>query len=262
MESNAEEAVTAYEQPLNERARTLLRLEFLFRQADFALQGESPWHSRLGVHTLVELMELLGRGDLRSELNKELDRLLGVLAPLRRQPGVDDAQLDALLQRLEGCNRRLKALPGAPGGALKQDELLVAVLQRSGVAGGTCGFDLPAYHHWLHRHPRERLEQLQRWLSTLSELREAGETVLSLYRQSANIQSLNAEDGSYQRKLPAGAPGQLIRVLLPAESRCHAVISGSKHFITVRFLQATADGGGRAERVSDTVHFHLQCCMI
>ena len=41
-----------YEQPLNERARALLRLEFLFQQVDHAMAGDSTWDSRAALQGL------------------------------------------------------------------------------------------------------------------------------------------------------------------------------------------------------------------
>lgn len=39
---------TAYEQPLNERIRSMLRLEFLFERASYRLEGSSIWDSQIG----------------------------------------------------------------------------------------------------------------------------------------------------------------------------------------------------------------------
>ena len=59
-----------YEQPLNERTRALLRLEFLFQQIEYATAGSSVWDSRLALQGLFDILDLTGRNELKSELLK------------------------------------------------------------------------------------------------------------------------------------------------------------------------------------------------
>lgn len=63
-----------YEQPLNERVRFLLRLEFLFQQVTHAMRGHSPWDSRFALQGLLDILALTGRNEFKGELLKELDR--------------------------------------------------------------------------------------------------------------------------------------------------------------------------------------------
>ena len=65
---------TVYEHPLNERLRFFLRLEFLFKQADYSLNGTSTWNSRAALQTIIEIHDLVSRVDLKTEILKELDR--------------------------------------------------------------------------------------------------------------------------------------------------------------------------------------------
>ena len=47
-----EAAPVVYEQPLNERMRTFLRLEFLYTQATYHSESPSPWSSRAAGYAL------------------------------------------------------------------------------------------------------------------------------------------------------------------------------------------------------------------
>ena len=62
-----------YEQPLNERMRTLLRLEHLFDQTNHALKESSAWDHRRAVSGIIEILSLLERADLKTEFIKEID---------------------------------------------------------------------------------------------------------------------------------------------------------------------------------------------
>lgn len=63
-----------YEQPLNERIRTLLRLEFLFEQANAHTYRHSAWDSRAAINTLFDIINVFSRADLKTEIMKELER--------------------------------------------------------------------------------------------------------------------------------------------------------------------------------------------
>lgn len=67
----------------------LLRLEFLFRGLDFALAGQTDWHSRSGVSQVLDLAEIVARSDLRNDLGKELERVASVLTAMESSPNVD-----------------------------------------------------------------------------------------------------------------------------------------------------------------------------
>ncbi|MEX0731495.1 MAG: cell division protein ZapD [Aquisalimonadaceae bacterium] len=250
-----------FEQPLNERFRTLMRLDMLFRQADFGIQGEEEWHSRLAIDTLMDILEILTRGDTRSELIKELERVTATLGRLSENPGVDGDRLHYFVTQCNQVIQRLRIQHGQLGAALRKDEMLTAIMQRSGIAGGTCAFDLPSYHRWLQQPAGRRQQALEDWFAVLDGVRQACDLILRLVRDSAVPRPQVARDGTYQRNLDRGTPYQLIRVELPADSPWFAEISGSKHFITIRFMEQP-DTTQRAAQAERDVEFILSCCVL
>ena len=68
-----------YEQPLNERMRTFLRLEFLYQQMLYNCDLDNDWATRAATSSLLEIMAILARGDIRSDVHKELDHQIDVL---------------------------------------------------------------------------------------------------------------------------------------------------------------------------------------
>lgn len=75
-----------YEQPLNERIRTLLRLEFLFEQANAHTYRHSTWDSRAAINTLFDIIDVFSRADLKTEIMKELERQAVFLEKLAETP--------------------------------------------------------------------------------------------------------------------------------------------------------------------------------
>lgn len=252
-------AVT-YEQPLNERIRTLLRLEYLFFQMDHSLRGEKTWDSRAAIADLVEILQVFGRGDLKTEVIKELERMGAALGRLAGNPEVDQAKLGPILERTEELIDRLHALPGQPGTELKENEFLSAIRQRTSIPGGTAGFDLPAYHHWLQNPAAARRTALEAWLAPLAGFREAIDLTLGLVREAGQPRREVAGAGFYQQSLDTAVPYQLIRVGLPADADCFAEISGGKHRFTIRMMEPRGDR--RPVQSDRDVPFVLACCAL
>lgn len=248
-----------YEQPLHERVRTFMRLEFLFSEARHALEGESPWDSRNAVFRLLEILSLLGRGELRTDVIKELERHAAMLARLRDNPGVDEARLTALLGEIDA---RVQALHGAGSltQPLREHEFLNTIRNRASIPGGTCEFDLPSYHFWLSKPIEARRTDIDAWLGTLEPLRRALRLILNLIRNSAGASDEVATGGMYQMTLDSGTRCHLIRILLPADAPWYPEISGSKHRFSVRFLEYP-ELAGRPVQSRDDVPFRLVCCV-
>jgi len=191
-------SVIIYEQPLNERVRTLLRLDFLFKQAGHALEDPSSWGSRATIDALIDILNVFVRSDLKTELIKELERLATILSPLENRPGVDQQALGGILCDLERLIDLMQTQQGQIGNGLKDHEFLNSIRQRSAIPGGTCQFDLPAYHHWLSQSPEHRARDLQTWLSSFAPLRDASALILHLIRESASKCQKKAEQGFFQ----------------------------------------------------------------
>lgn len=250
-----------YEQPLNERVRTFLRIEHLFDLIAHFLDGADQWESRLRLAALLDVVELMGRSDIRSELIKELERHSTVLGALQKNPGVDQQRLHAILRDLNDYLRELRESANQPGFALRKDELVQSIRQRNAIPGGTCNFDLPGYHFWLNRPADLRRAQLEAWQLDLLLVRKALKLALHLIRSSAAPTREVAERGFFQKPIEAGAACQLVRVLLPAEARCYPEISAGRHRFTVRFMEQPVTRERPAQTESD-IEFELHCCIL
>lgn len=250
-----------YEQPLNERIRMLLRLEFLFDQINYAVSGTSPWDTRLALQGLFEIFNLTARNELRSELLKELDRHATTLNRLRQSRGVNTQALDTILEEIDDVVSQIHGLDTLVVEEVRQNEFLNAIRQRSSIPGGTCRFDLPALHHWLQHHSTERTIYLQGWLRPFLPMQASVRLILRLVRTSDIPDAEVAVGGFYQKALDSSAPSQMVRVFLPIESAFFPEISGGKHRFSIRFMQQS-DPNQRASQTTEDISFQLACCII
>jgi cell division protein ZapD len=252
---------SVYEQPLSERIRTFLRLEHLFAKAEHALSSIDPWSSRATLEAVIDIMEVVSRADLKKEIIKELERHATTLQGLARNPNVDPARLQEVLDAVKGQLGSLRGDENSWGQELRDDELLSTVRQRSTITAGTCDFDLPALHFWLQAPAEQRVADLKNWLGSFDLLSRSVSLCLKLVRESAIATQEVAQSGFFQRTLETSTPCQMIRVCLADNAPCYPEISAGKHRFTVRFmhLKATRD---RPTQIAEDVAFDLHCCVI
>ena len=140
-----------YEFPLNEKVRTLLRLEDLFARVVHFVAREHGMDHHAALLTLFEILEVSYRADLKSELLQELERQKRVLTALHNNPAISEDALDAILTEIDAASTGLFAMPGKIGQHLRDNEWLMGIKQRAIIPGGMCEFDLPSYHYWLEQ---------------------------------------------------------------------------------------------------------------
>ncbi len=251
-----EVAPVVYEQPLNERMRTFLRLEFLYTQASYHSESPSPWSSRAAVSSLLEILAITARGDSRSDVLKELERQVNVLKEYQSKTGVDPARLKSLMSNLVKLRSDLASIGGNFMAPLRDSEFLSAVKHRSAIPGGTCDFDLPDYSYWLNRPAEIRAAEFNSWLSLIRPLCDSIAELLWLTRQNAKRKSEVAVGGIFQLQFDRENPCQLVRVTLPSDTDLFPEISGNQHRCTIRFLN-WLDATARPAHIEVDVPFLL-----
>jgi cell division protein ZapD len=250
-----------FEQPLNERVRTFLRLEHLFQITRHHMLNDSEFDSRAAVTGLLNIVDLLSRSDIRADLIKELDRHATTLNSLSANPNVDQERLRNILDNILTLLESMKKTSYQPGLNIRQDEFIISIKQRSMIPGGSCNFDLPNYHYWLHKIFNNRTSDLNHWQSDLLLIYESLKLALLMIRSSATPVRECAKAGFFQKPIESNLACQLIRVSLPSEKQYYPEISGGKHRFTIRFLEQPSTKS-RPVQVQEDVDFELHCCIL
>jgi len=248
-----------YELPLSERMRTFLRIEFLYQQFNYFIDINTDWASRSSISSLLEMMSILSRGDIRSDVYKELDRHIGILTSYHSQPSVDPERLKKMVQNLTERRDALRAAGTNFIQPLRDNEFLSAIKHRNTIPGGTCEFDLPEFGHWLRQPLERRKQDFSIWLKMIEPVCNAVIELLWLIRESTEPTEQSAINGMYQHKMPPYSHDQLVRVYLPKESYLFPEISGNQHRFTVRFLE-WCDINQRAIQTHDDIQFKISIC--
>jgi cell division protein ZapD len=249
--------VISYEYPLNERIRTLLRLDDLYERACyFTRKADAPDH-HVALLCAFEIFDVAARADLKSDLLQELDRQKHSLEPLRENPNISVAALDEILRDIDSTAAKLYEMSGKIGQELRDNEWLMSIKQRTSIPGGVCEFDVPSYHYWLHLNDDQRRRDLEQWLAPFLPIHKAIAIVLKVLRASGKAAALTAVQGVYQQMM-AGRVAQMLRIELENTYACVPEISANKYALNIRFT--SQEGGQRPKVVESDVDFKLTFC--
>jgi len=249
--------VITYEYPLNERIRTLLRLEDLFEKVMHFVRTEGSLEHHVALVTLFEILEVASRADLKVDLVQELERQRQILLSFRNNPQISEEALSGALYEIEQASASLLAMAGKTGQYLRENEWLMNIRSRAAIPGGACEFDLPSYHHWLNRDVELRRRDLMAWVQPLLPIRDGLAIVLRLLRASGRPETLLAVRGAFQQTM-GGRTVQMIRIRLNGSAMCVPETSANKYALNVRLMNA--ETVTRPGQVDMDVPFELTFC--
>lgn len=252
-----DDTLILYEYPLNERVRTLLRLEDLFDRLEFFAARQHPLDHHVALGTLFEVLDVAGRADLKADLLQELERQRQALLAFRNSPDVSQDALDRILGEIDEALGGLGAATGKSGQHLRDNEWLMSIRSRMFIAGGACEFDLPSYYAWQHHPVEARQSDLAAWVAPFKPTYDSLSIILRLLRESTQRSMLTAHGGSYQQPL-AGKTYQMVRVRLDPQTGAIPEISANKYLLWIRFT--TRDGDVRARPADASIDFELGLC--
>ncbi|MES2843286.1 MAG: cell division protein ZapD [Pseudomonadota bacterium] len=247
-----------YEYPFNERIRTYLRLEQLFRRMVELVPRQHPLDHHFAIQTIFEIIEVASRADMKSDVLKDIDRHKQQLIAYRGNPMISEQALNEAIGQLEDCFSQLSGLAGKTGQSLTENDWLMSIRSRIGIPAGTCEFDLPAYYSWQHHSAQERQADLQRWSVPLAPLAESIVLLLKMLRDSGSPQKVVAPGGQFQQTLPQGRTFQLLRLRMDPSTGLIPEISGNRLMLSVRLMRQGDDD--RLHSAQDDTAFELTLC--
>ncbi|HPR05646.1 MAG TPA: cell division protein ZapD [Denitromonas sp.] len=246
-----------FEYPLNERIRTLLRLEDLFGRIAHTLRGESPIDHHVTLTSIFEMLEVASRSEFKVDLLQELERQRQTLLAFRDNPDISEEALSGALYEIEQATAGLLSVSGKIGHYLRENDWLMGIRSRAAIPGGACQFDLPAYYHWQNRDVEVRRRDLEGWIRPMLPIRDGLAIVLRLLRASGRPEMQTANRGNYQLTM-GGRPIQMVRVRVHLNAQAVPEISANKYVLNVRFMRP--DTISRPRQCENDVEFELTLC--
>ncbi len=248
-----------YAHPFNERIRTLLRLEELFRRFErFAARSDAADH-HVALTTLFEILEVSSRADVKSDLLQELERQRQTLNAFKDNPSVSRDALQHILDEIESASSQLQVAPAKTGNHLRENEWLMNVRSRSIIPGCSLQIDLPFYHAWQQSAASARQRDIGEWARPFQPLHDAIDIVLRLLRESAQRSNVSSQAGSYQQQL-GGKSYHLAQIRIDDKLGAVPEFSANKYMLWIRF--GRLDREFRTRPFEGNVDFELSLCSL
>ena len=253
--------LTVYEQPLNERMRLFMRLEAMFTQMKNFHRADEYYSIQLFLGALFDVLDFLHRYEIRSEIIKELQRYRTAIErgtlPLEAQ----QESADTLMVRIDECLHEAHALNFNIISTLRENELLNTLRQRNVNQSGSCLFEVPAYQYWLIRQSNRENPFLVQCYEMFHPIIRAIVLILRMVRDSAQTETVCADNGMFLRSLNSQMRNQMIRVHMSAQDTVFPRVSGDKHRFAVRFMHQDSVEN-RAEQSKMSLCFGVQICAL
>ena len=249
-----------FEQPVNELVRVCLRVEYLLNLIENSLRGDTMHETYLAISSLVDILSLTDRTDLRGKFTKEFLRQSAGLQRFLNDAHIDQTKLQTVLNELHHIIQILQKGSGKFAHDLRKNEFLTSIRQHLTMPGGACSFDTPSFYYWLEQPIKERHTQLVKWLNELDDFFQIMQSLLQFIRQSGQAIMHTAHEGFYQSSLDPQMPCQLIRVAVPHAILAYPEISVGRHGLSVRFYCPTTQERGIP--YEKDVPFRLTCCIL
>ncbi|TDR28808.1 cell division protein ZapD [Hydromonas duriensis] len=226
-------AHTLFEFPLNERFRTYLRMEALYRRWQYFLQKDDAQDHHSALLVLFEIHEFAFRYDLKGDLLLDINRYKSALNLLRHRPNLSEEKLTQTLMYLNDAQKQIEQ-SSKFGSTLSENDWLLNVKTRIVVAGGICSFDVAFYYQWLQQPAHVRRMDLEMWMMNLMPMFEGLKLILLIVREAKKHKTCVTQDKAYQQPLN-GSRFEMLQIELSDRSPYLPDISANKHVIWLRF---------------------------
>jgi cell division protein ZapD len=246
-----------FEYPLQENIRTFMRLEYLFKQFRRNQLSSNLDNHSYCLKILFEILDILERGDSRSELIKELSRLLEYFKALQANPEVDNSKLENFLKQIKQLHQWIHAYVGKFGESIRKSAFITAVKQRTNIPGGSCQFDCPELHLFLNRNHSQRQQQLNAMVEDIKGVETSVEVILRLIRDTGQWTQQTAPMGSFMIETTERSY-KLLRIKTKVEIELFPEFSCGRHRSSVHFM--AFNQYHKKMPVNSKIEFELACC--
>jgi cell division protein ZapD len=246
----------SYEHPLNELTRVCFKLEYLFKQLELLPTPQKDKEYRERINTLVKIMHLCKRNDLKSRFINAFQQKIRQYSPLLSHQDIDKSQLEKLLAQLRKYTHYFDQLKNdSLVQELLDNAFLSNLLQRLSIPAGDAPCESPAYHFWLQQSSSDKNKQLENWISILDMIKNSGSFYLELIRNNYKTQPSTAHQGYFQTAIEQNNIAYA-KVILLHDIKAYPVISANISGLNIQFQTLTHNS--RDTPYPKDVEFELQ----
>ena len=257
MNSLSDNQVSLYEEPVQEKIRKFIKIEFLLNKIYYFKGKENRNDNYVALLSLCELYEILSRSDIKSELIREVENHNSYFLKIKDIPetGADKDKLNSVIEKQ---NILLQLIHGVEPNYL--DYLEHDVLFKTIVKNCFTQLQPASVEFWLSRDILNRETQIDLWLEPLQFIKRAIDFILEVIRKSGKFEDRMAEKGFFIEKLDPKKNILLIRVTLTSDLYYYPQLSVGKQRLTIMFM--SKDDKNNLIPYQEDVSFILTTCSL
>lgn len=214
-------------------SRIALRLEYLFKTLNQACNESHEVIHRFALKSIIEIIEIIEKPELKGRFLKELIRIEHVL---KKSNILEDKLIfDNLATQIHILNH----VPGCFSNSIHGDEFLKILRQIHHPNTKECEFNSPHLVLWLDSDPFLRKQTLTQWVDCLRDLEQTVTLYLSLLREATEYVPITAYNGFYQHTVSATSVNHLILLKMDKSLGITPKLQLGHHSLTIRLYELT-----------------------
>ena len=255
MNSLSDNQVSLYEEPVQEKIRKFIKIEFLLNKIYYFKGKDDKNENYTALLALCELYEILSRSDIKSELIREIETQNTYLKTIKKIPQTDSSKLNSVLEKQDQLLKLIYGIEVNYLDHLERDVLFKTILKNSFTQLQPASIDF-----WLSRDILNRETQINLWLEPLIFIKRSIDFILEVIRKSGRFEDRMAEKGFFIEKLDPKKNILLIRVTLTSDLYYYPQISVGKQRLTIMFM--TKDDKNSLVPYQEDLNFILTTCSL
>ena len=255
MNSLSDNQVSLYEEPVQEKIRKFIKIEFLLNKIYYFKGKDNKSENYISLLALCELYEILSRSDIKSELIREIETQNTYLQKIKEIPQADSSKLNSVLEKQSQLLKLIYSIEINYLDHLERDILFKTILKNSFTQLQPASIDF-----WLSRDILNRKTQIDLWLEPLIFIKRSIDFILEVIRKSGRFEDRVAEKGFFVEKLDPKKNILLVRVTLTSDLYYYPQISVGKQRLTIMFM--TKDDRNNLVPHQEDLTFILTTCSL
>ena len=255
MNSLSDNQVSLYEEPVQEKVRKFIKIEFLLNKIYYFKGKDNKSENYISLLALCELYEILSRSDIKSELIREIETQNTYLQKIKEIPQADSSKLNSVLEKQSQLLKLIYSIEINYLDHLERDILFKTILKNSFTQLQPASIDF-----WLSRDILNRETQIDLWLEPLIFIKRSIDFILEVIRKSGRFEDRVAEKGFFVEKLDPKKNILLVRVTLTSDLYYYPQISVGKQRLTIMFM--TKDDRNNLVPHQEDLTFILTTCSL
>ena len=215
-------------------SRIALRLEYFFKTITEACHESHELIHRFALKSIIEILELIERPEVKSRFLKELIRIEHVL---KKTNSINDIPL---FRQLEEQIYILSHVPDPFGSSIQEDLFLKSLRQIHQPNTQECEFNSPQLVLWFNSDALVRQNTISHWLLLLKNLENTVHIYLNLLREATQYAPIITHNGFYQYGISPKSMNHLILLKMDKSLNIIPKLQLGHHNLTIRLYDGSA----------------------